>query len=206
LNFPDSARSPEGALVERAVPLSLAGMRALTIEMHESDFATATGVAGDINRALGRDAARAVDSRQIHLDVSAGQDIPTLLAQVQSLPVHVYPKARVVVNERTGTVVIGGNVRLLPVSILHGGLTIDVVTQFQVSQPNAFGGGSTEVVPQTQVQANNQPVNRIRLKEGATVDDLVRNLQAIGATSTDVISILQAMKQAGALEAELVVI
>ncbi len=206
LNFPDSARIPEGALVERAVPMSLAGMRALTIEMHESDFETTTGVADDINRALGRSAARALDSRQIHLDVPAGQDIPMLLAQVQSLPVHVYPKARVVVNERTGTVVIGGNVRLLPVSILHGGLAIDVVTQFEVSQPNAFGGGSTEVVPQTQVQVNNQPVNRIQLKEGATVDDLVRNLQAIGATATDVISILQAMKQAGALEAELVVI
>ena len=206
LNFPDTARVPEGALVERAVPMSLAGMRALTIEMHESDFETTTGVADDINRALGRSAARALDSRQIHLDVPAGQDIPTLLAQVQALPVHVYPKARVVVNERTGTVVIGGNVRLLPVSILHGGLAIDVVTQFQVSQPNAFGGGSTEVVPQTQVQVNNQPVNRIQLKEGATVDDLVRNLQAIGATATDVISILQAMKQAGALEAELVVI
>ncbi len=206
MNFPDTARIPEGGLVERAVPMSLAGMRALTIEMHESDFETTTGVADDINRALGGASARALDSRQIHLDVPAGEDIPLLLARVQALPVHVYPKARVVVNERTGTVVIGGNVRLLPVSILHGGLAIDVVTQFQVSQPNAFGGGSTEVVPQTQVQVNNQPVNRIQLKQGATVDDLVRNLQAIGATATDVISILQAMKQAGALEAELVVI
>ncbi len=206
MNFPNDGRIPEGAIVERAVPMSLAGMRALTIELHNSDFETATSMADTINEALGRKAARALDSRQIHLDVAPGEDVPILLAKVQSLPVHVYPLARVVVNERTGTVVIGGNVRLQPVSILHGGLAIDVVTEFQVSQPNAFGGGTTEVVPQTQVSVANQPVNRIQLKQGATVDDLVRNLQTIGATATDVISILQAMKQAGALEAELVVI
>ncbi len=206
LNFPDAARIPNGAIVERPVPMTLVGMRALTIELHEADFETAIGMADTINTALGRNAARAIDSRQVHLDVAPGEDVPRLLARVQSLPVHIYPLARVVVNERTGTVVIGGNVRLLPVSILHGGLAIDVVTEFQVSQPNAFGAGTTEVVPQSQVQATNQPVNRIQLKEGATVDDLVRNLQNIGATATDVISILQAMKQAGALEADLVVI
>ncbi len=206
LNFPDAARIPNGAIVERPVPITLAGMRALTIELHEADFETAIGMADTINTALGRNAARALDSRQVHLDVAPGEDVPRLLARVQSLSVHVYPLARVVVNERTGTVVIGGNVRLLPVSILHGGLAIDVVTEFQVSQPNAFGAGTTEVVPQSQVQATNQPVNRIQLKEGATVDDLVRNLQNIGATATDVISILQAMKQAGALEADLIVI
>lgn len=206
MNFPNSARIPDGGIVERAVPMSLVGMRALTLELHQDDFQTATSMADTINQALGRNAARALDSRQVHLDVAPGEDVPRLLAKVQSLPVHVFPLARVVVNERTGTVVIGGSVRLQPVSILHGGLAIDVVTQFQVSQPNAFGGGTTEVVPQSQVQVNNQPVNRITLKQGATVDDLVRNLQTIGATATDVISILQAMKQAGALEAELVVI
>jgi flagellar P-ring protein precursor FlgI len=206
VNFPDTARIPEGGIVEKGVPFTLASMRTLTMELHDADFETAIGMADTINQALGRKAARALDSRQVRLDVAQGEDVPMLLARVQALPVHVYPRAKVVVNERTGTVVIGGNVRLLPVSILHGGLAIDVVTEFQVSQPNAFGAGTTEVVPQTQVQATNQPVNRIQLKQGATVDDLVRNLQAIGATATDVISILQAMKQAGALEADLVVI
>ncbi len=206
MNFPNAARIPNGAIVERAVPMTLAGKRSLTIELHDADFETAIGMADTINQSLGRSAARALDSRQIFLDVAPGEDVPRLLARVQSLPVHVYPLARVVVNERTGTVVIGGNVRLQPVSILHGGLAIDVVTEFQVSQPNAFAGGTTEVVPQTQVQVTNQPVNRIQLKQGATVDDLLRNLQTIGATATDVISILQAMKPAGALEAELVVI
>jgi flagellar P-ring protein precursor FlgI len=112
-----------------------------------------------------------------------------------------------VVNERTGTVVIGGTVVLQPVSILHGGLAINVVSRFEVSQPGAFSKtGTTEVVRQTQVNALDKPVNRIELKQGATVDDLVRNLQAIGATARDVISILQAMKAAGALEAEIEVL
>ena len=206
VNFPNSARIPNGAIVERAVPMSLKGMRALTIMLNDADFETATKMADTINHALGHTAAHALDSRQIHLQVMPGEDVPQLLARVQALPVAIYPRAKVVVNERTGTIVIGGNVRLMPVSILHGGLAIDVVTQFEVSQPNAFGQGTTEVVPQTQVSATNQPVNRIELKQGATVDDLVRNLQTIGATATDVISILQAMKQAGALEADLVVI
>lgn len=206
MNFPNSARIPDGAIVERAVPMSLVGMHALTLDLHQDDFETATSMADTINLALGRVAARALDSRQVQLTVAPGEDVPRLLAKVQALPVHVFPLARVVVNERTGTVVIGGNVRLQPVSILHGGLAIDVVTQFQVSQPNAFGGGTTEVVPQTQVNVTNQAVNRITLKQGATVDDLVRNLQTIGATATDVISILQTMKQAGALEADLIVI
>ncbi|HWF67830.1 MAG TPA: flagellar basal body P-ring protein FlgI, partial [Acidobacteriaceae bacterium] len=168
---------------------------------------TATQMAGSINQSLGSTVAHAIDSRRVDLAVAPGQDVPELLARVQTLPIHVYPHARVVVNERTGTVVIGGNVRLQPVSILHGGLQIDVQSEFQVSQPTPFSNtGTTQVVQQTQVQANNLPVNRIELKQGATVDDLVRSLQSIGATATDVISILQAMKQAGSLEGDLEVI
>jgi flagellar P-ring protein precursor FlgI len=92
------------------------------------------------------------------------------------------------------------------VSILHGGLAINVVSQFEVSQPNPFSSGSTQVVQQTQVNARDKPVSRIELKQGATVDDLVRSLQTIGASARDVISILQAMKSAGALEAEIEVL
>ena len=129
-----------------------------------------------------------------------------LLARVEAIEVPFYPRAMVVVNERTGTVVIGGTVVLQPVSILHGGLAINVVSNFEVSQPNGFSSGSTQVVQQTRVEARDKPVNRIELKQGATVDDLVRSLQAIGATARDVISILQAMKAAGALEAEIEVL
>jgi flagellar P-ring protein FlgI len=136
-----------------------------------------------------------------------GEDIPEFLSQVESVEVPVFPRAKVVVNERTGTVVIGGTVVLQPVSILHGGLAINVVSQFEVSQPGPFSsGGSTQVVQQTQVNARDKPVSRIELKQGATVDDLVRSLQTIGASARDVISILQAMKSAGALEAEIEVL
>jgi flagellar P-ring protein precursor FlgI len=122
---------------------------------------------------------------------------------VEAIEVPFYPHAKIIVNERTGTVVIGGSVVLQPVSILHGGLTVNIVTEFQVSQPGPFSTGTTESVPQTRVDAKDKPVNRIELKQGATVDDLVRSLQTIGASARDVISILQAMKSAGALEAEM---
>jgi len=129
-----------------------------------------------------------------------------LLDKVEAVEVDVYPRARVVVNERTGTVVIGGTVRLQPVSILHGGLSVNVLSTPIVSQPNALSSGTTQVVQQTTIQAQDKPVNRIDLKEGATVEDLVQELQRTGAGARDVISILQAMKAAGALEADLEVL
>ena len=130
----------------------------------------------------------------------------SLLDKVEELEIDVYPRARVVVNERTGTVVIGGTVRLQPVSILHGGLSINVISNVEVSQPGALSSGTTQVVEQTTVQAQDKPVNRIDLKEGATVEDLVEELQRTGAGARDVISILQAMKAAGALDADLEVL
>ena len=134
------------------------------------------------------------------------EDVAALLDRVENTQIRVYPRARVIVNERTGTVVIGGTVRLLPVSILHGGLTVNVIAQLQISQPGPFSNGSTQVIQQTSVQALDKPVNRIELKEGATVEDLVQELQRTGAGARDVISILQAMKEAGALEADLEVL
>jgi flagellar P-ring protein precursor FlgI len=206
VNFPTTARIPSGAIVERAVPLDLAHLRPLALLLNNADFRTAEAVADAINRALERKLAHAVDSRQIDLHPGPNEDIPALLAQVEQVEVRVYPRARVVVDERTGTVVIGGDVRLQPVTILHGGLVVNIVSRFQVSQPGPLSGGSTKVIQQTSIQAQDKPVNTIELKEGATVDDLVQNLQQIGATARDIISILQAMKQAGALDAQLEVL
>ena len=205
-NHPTTGRIPSGAIVERPVPLDLSQMHKLSLLLDDADFRTAELMAGAINHDLGQPIARAMDSRRIELAVAPGEDIPALLAKVEAVEVEVYPRAKVVVNERTGTVVIGGDVRLQPVSILHGGLAVNVVSEFQVSQPNAFAQGSTQVVQQTSIQAQDKPVSRIELKQGATVDELVQNLQAIGASARDVISILQAMKEAGALEAELEVL
>ena len=202
-NYPTTGRIPEGAITERAVPLELAQLNPITFVLAEADFTSAQSLAAAIDQSLGSARAHAVDSRRVQLTINPGEDLPQLLARLEMLPVAISTRARVVVNERTGTVVIGGDVRLSPVSILHGGLAIHVITQMAIA-PN-YTGPST-VVPETTVRAQDKPVNQIDLKQGATVDDLVRGLENIGATARDVISILQAMKQAGALEADLEVI
>lgn len=203
VNHPTTGRIPDGAITEKAVPLELTRLNPITFLLTEADFKSAESVAGAINHDLGSERARALDSRRIELAVHPGEDVPDLLARLEMLPVSISTRARVVVNERTGTVVIGGDVRLSPVSILHGGLAIHVTTQMAIA-PNYYGPAT--VVPETTVTSQDKPVNQIQLKEGSTVDDLVRGLEGIGATARDVISILQAMKQAGALEADLEVI
>ncbi len=206
-NHPTTARIPGGANVERGLTQELAGRKSFTLLLNDADFRSAGAMAESINKEEGRSAARSLDSRRVDLEVNPGEDIPQLLARIEAVEVSFYPKAKVVVNERTGTVVIGGTVVLQPVSILHGGLAINVVTEFQVSQPAPFSNtGTTTTVAQTTVQAREKPVNKIELKQGSTVDDLVRSLQGIGASARDVISILQAMKAAGALEAEIEVL
>jgi flagellar P-ring protein precursor FlgI len=206
MNDPTTARIPDGALVEKAVPFNLEQLHTIDVVLNDADFHTAERTAAAIDKALGPDRAHAIDSRRIEISYVPGEDIPSLLDRVESVQIEVYPRARVVVNERTGTVVIGGTVKLQPVSILHGGLSVNVISQTQVSQPGPLSNGTTQVVQQTQVQAQDRPVNRIDLKEGATVEDLVQELQRTGAGARDVISILQAMKQAGALEADLEVL
>jgi flagellar P-ring protein precursor FlgI len=206
LNHPTTARIPGGALVERTVPFDLKQMHTVTVLLNDADFHTAERMAAAIDRALGKARAHAVDSRRVEIAAAPEEDMASLLDRVEAVEVEVYPRARVVVNERTGTVVIGGTVRLQPVSILHGGLSVNVISETRVSQPNPLSSGTTQVVQQTTVQAQDKPVNRIDLKEGATVEDLVQELQRTGAGARDVISILQAMKEAGALEADLEVL
>jgi flagellar P-ring protein precursor FlgI len=206
VNHPTTARIPGGALVERPVPFDLKQMHTISVILNDADFHTAERMAAAIDLILGTGRAHAVDSRRVEIQAAPEDDIAQLLDKVEAVEVDVFPRARVVVNERTGTVVIGGTVRLQPVSILHGGLSVNVLTQPIVSQPNPLSGGTTQVVQQTTIQAQDKPVNRIDLKEGATVEDLVQELQRTGAGARDVISILQAMKEAGALEAHLEVL
>jgi flagellar P-ring protein precursor FlgI len=206
VNHPTTARIPDGALVERAVSFDLKQMHIVTVVLNDADFHTAERMASSIDRVLGSARAHAVDSRRVEIAAAPNEDVAALLDKVESAEVEVDPRARVVVNERTGTVVIGGKVRLLPVSILHGGLAVNVISTTEVSQPGPLSGGTTQLVQQTSVEAQDRPVNRIDLKEGATVEDLVQELQRTGAGARDVISILQAMKEAGALEADLEVL
>jgi flagellar P-ring protein FlgI len=206
VNHPTTGRIPGGAMVERGVPLDLSRLPSLSILLNDADFRTAERMADAINVELKRPLAHAADSRRVDLHPQPGEDLPALLARVEAVEIETFPRAKVVVNERTGTVVIGGDVRLQPVSILHGGLVVNVVSDFAVSQPGPRSNGTTQTVLETRVDAQDRPVNQIVLKRGATVDDLVQELQGIGASARDVISILQAMKEAGALEAELEVL
>jgi flagellar P-ring protein precursor FlgI len=200
---------PAGGIVERDTAVSLRSLKQLTLLLREPDFVTANSIADAINHSLGTGTpAHAIDSRRVDIAWPSDPDaIPAFLAKVESLKVPVVPPARVVVDERTGTIVIGSNVQLAPVSILHGNLAVQVTTTLSVSQPSPFSsGGTTQVVPNTEVKATDQPASKLTLQAGATVQDLVNGLQSIGANARDIVSILRAIKAAGALQAQLEVI
>jgi flagellar P-ring protein precursor FlgI len=209
VNHPTVGRIPFGALVERDTSVNLTQIASLSLLLRDPDFEAARELAAVINRELGCNAAHVVDSRRVEIaDIkAAGGDVPAVMARIGDLTVHTKPPAKVVVNERTGTVVMGGNVTISACAILHGNLSIQVTTEFQVSQPPPFSKtGQTEVVPQTTVQAQETPVQVVQLKEGATVEELVRGLQTLGASARDVVAILQAIKAAGALNSDLEVL
>ena len=205
VNHPTVGRVPGGALIERDSSLDLARLQHLSLLLNEASFSTAEGVASVINQEWSASIATVIDGRRVDIKVSPEDPaaIPALLARVENLEVEVRRRAKVVVNERTGTVVLGKDVHLGAVSILHGNFSIEVTTVYAVSQPNPLANGQTEVIPQGKVSATEAPARNVELSEGASVEQLVTRLQAIGATARDVVSILQAIKAAGALEAEL---
>ena len=208
VNHPTVGRVPSGGMSERDSSLDLAKLPYLALVLNDADFATAEQIAAVINREVSGPVATAMDSRRVKIEVtaSAPMPVPALLARIENLEIAVRRRAKVVVNERTGTVVLGKDVRLGAVSILHGNFSIEVTTGLQVSQPNPLANGQTAVVPQTKVSTQEAAARNVELGEGASVEQLVTRLQAIGATARDVVSILQAIKAAGALEAELEVI
>jgi len=208
LNHPTAGRIPNGGTVERAAVIDLQSQPTISLILREPDFGVTRDIAKVINADFKRDIARAIDGRRVEVNnaIIGYFPIPELIARIQELSVPFDVPSKVVVNERTGTVVMGMNVTLGAVSILHGGLEIAIATQFTVSQPNALGTGQTQVVPETTVKVGESPARRMELKQGATVEDLVRGLQSIGATARDIVAILQAIKTAGGLKAELEVI
>jgi len=209
VNQPTVGRIPNGAIVERDASVDLSQLRQVAFLLHDSNFEVARDAAQAINEELGHPVARAVDATRIEVEtgLNTPEAITGLVARIGSLSVHVPPVSKVVVNERTGTIVMGRNASLGSCSILQGSLAIEISTEYQVSQPEPFSrGGQTVVVPQTKVEATENPAQAIHLQEGATVEDLVRGLQAIGATARDIIAVLQAIKSAGALQADLEVI
>jgi flagellar P-ring protein precursor FlgI len=205
VNHPTVARIAAGALVERNTSVNLRDVSTVSLLLQNPDFSTARAIAAAVNKELGSEGATALDSRRVEIaGIEKGADsVSRLLARIEELPVAFTTPAKVVVSERTGTVVMGADVSLGPCSILHGNLAIEVVTHIEVSQPNPLGQGQTQAVPQTAVKADEGPAQAIHLEEGATVDELIRGLQSIGATARDIVAILQAIKAAGALQAEL---
>ena len=208
VNHPTMGRIPGGAIVERDASIDLNRLPRLSLLLNEPNFSTAEEIAGAINHEFSAELAKADDSRRIEINpaLAGTASLPALLARVENLAVSVHRRAKVVVNERTGTVVMGKDVRLGAVSILHGNFSIEIMTELSVSQPAPLSKGQTEVTPQASVRAVEAPARRIELSEGTSVEQLVNGLQGIGATARDVISVLQAIKAAGALEADLEVI
>jgi flagellar P-ring protein precursor FlgI len=208
LNHPTAGRVPNGGTVERDAAVDLGRLSELTLLLHEPDYLTAEEAAAAINNALGQTQARAVDGRRVMIKIPQSAEGTTLLlSKIENLAVTVHAPARVIMNERSGTVVMGHEVTLSACSIMHGNLAVQITTEFQVSQPNALSqGGQTVVVPQTTVTTQESPAKHIELPAGATVQDLISGLQSIGASARDIIAIIEAINAAGALNAELEVI
>lgn len=206
VNHPTAGSVPNGALVERDASIDLSKLQQISLLVRNPDFRVSRDMAAAINQEEGRHMATAVDSGRVELEGLPSAGLTELLARLLSLKVQIHPRDKVVVSERTGTIVMGKNVRLGAVSIMHGNLSIEISTQYQVSQPAPFSHGQTTVVPETTIQSTEEKAKRIELGEGASVQQLVDGLQSIGATARDVVAILQAIKAAGALEADLEVI
>lgn len=198
-------RVPNGAVVEKEVPVTMSEGNTITLSLSSVDFTTARRVAEAIATKLGSGAATAVDAATVRVSIPAEEQdrLPDLIAEIGQLTVTPDQAARVVINERTGTVIIGGEVRISPVAVAHGSLSVEVKTELQVSQPSPLAGGETVVVAQTRTEVKEEEARLMELKSGDTIGDLVTGLNALGVTPRDMIAILQAVKDAGALQAEL---
>jgi flagellar P-ring protein precursor FlgI len=210
VNHPTVGRVPNGAIVEQPAP-SRAPESHIKLQLRQADFTTAARIAKAVNGKYGTSGAAVAHADNagmvsVTLPSEYASRTTEFVAEMETLAVPVDRAARVVINERTGTIVMGKDVRIGPVAILQGNLTVEIQTSFAVSQPAPMGGGTTEVVPQVGVAAKQEKTRNVVLKQGATVEELVRALNAIGSTARDVIVILQNLRAAGALDAELEVI
>lgn len=207
INHPTVGRVPNGANVERSVPTELAAGNTVTMVLRNEDFMTAALMNQTINQKFGPGTSRALDGRTVEViipDAFASNRV-AFIAQVQSLSLRPDKIAKIVINERTGTIVMGSEVRIASVAISQGGVTVKIGTDYFVSQPDGYNnpGGQTVVVPQTSVDVKEKKPESVVLPDGATVDEVVRGLRTVGVSARDIISILQAIKSAGAMNAEL---
>ena len=209
VNHPTVGRVPSGAIVERTAP-SLNPTGRLKLQLRQPDFTTAVRVSEIVNKKFAGATPLAQPENSAVVSIIVPPEFATrvteFVAGIEALEVDVDRPARVIVNERTGTIVMGKEVRVSPVAIMHGSLTVEIQTILQVSQPQPLSQGQTQVVPQQAVTSGEEKARNLVLKEGATVEQLVRALSSIGSTPRDIIAILQSLRAAGALEADLEVI
>ncbi|WP_394128809.1 flagellar basal body P-ring protein FlgI [Shewanella maritima] len=208
MNTPTVGRIPAGAMVERGVTSPFNNGDHLTFNLRRADFSTAKRTADAINDLLGPGIARALDASSIQ--VNAPRDAShrvSFLATLENIEVEPADEsAKVIVNSRTGTIVVGQNVKLLPAAVTHGGLTVTIAEATQVSQPNPLAGGETVVTNDSTIDANLSDNRMFMFDPGTSLDELVRAVNLVGAAPSDVLAILEALKMAGALHGELIII
>ncbi|MFT4173900.1 MAG: flagellar basal body P-ring protein FlgI [Rhodocyclaceae bacterium] len=208
INHLSAGRIPGGATVERAVPMPVGDTDSIVYELASSDFGTAQRVVEAINRASSADTAWALDARRIQVRAPAApNERVAFLGRIENLDVTpLVGAAKVIVNSRSGSVVMNQAVTLQECAVAHGNLSVSIDSTPQVSQPNALAGGNTVVTANTQIDVKQGAGNLVRMKAGTNLADVIKALNAVGATPLDLINILQAMKSAGALRADLEVI
>lgn len=207
-NHPTVGRIPGGASIEREITFNLPENRMLRYQLRDADFTTVTRMAQAINDYFGEMLAAPVDSSSLNVQAPTAEKMPLVefIAAVEHLEVRPDTGARIVVSERSGTVVMGENVRLSTVAVSHANLNLVISEGMQVSQPGPFSEGVTVAAPQTQIEVSEEKGNLVVMPMGVSIGDVARALNAIGATPRDLIAIFQAIKAAGALHAELVII
>ncbi|MBV9506586.1 MAG: flagellar basal body P-ring protein FlgI [Acidobacteriia bacterium] len=210
VNHPTVGRTPNGAIVERGAP-SVEPKKVVRLQLQHADFTTSARIVEALNKrfpATGNPIAQAENAGLVSVDIPSNYAtrVTEFLAEVENLPVDADGPARVVINERTGTIVLGKEVRIRPVAILHGNLNVEIQTSFNVSQPAPLSQGATEVVPQTTTTVKEEKARSVLLQQGATIEELVKALAAIGSTPRDIIAILQTLRAASALDADIEVI
>lgn len=208
VNTPTVGRIANGASVEREVRSSFNNGDTITFNLNRSDFTTAKRMADVINGLVGPDTARPLDATSVEVFAprDPGQRV-SYLATLENLDVDPADgAAKIIVNSRTGTIVIGSQVKLKPAAITHGGLTVTISENPQVSQPNAFSEGTTAVVPDSTINIKQENSRMFKLDTGNTLDDLVQAINQVGVAPGDLMAILEALQQAGAIEGELVIL
>lgn len=208
VNVPSSGRVPNGATVERSVPNNFDSTGFVTLNLNTPDFTTATRLTDAINKLLGTGTAEALDA--VSVRVRAPADPSQRIAYVSTLERldidPATPPARVIINSRTGTVVISSEVHVMAADVASGSLTVSITERSDVSQPNAFSNGTTTVTPQSTLNVKQEKAHMFQFPAGVNLDQIVRAVNSVGAAPGDLVAILEALKEAGALRAQLIVI